>query len=197
MLTVKNPSQNITSDEIQTLFSQFGDVKCVRDFKTHVNQKFVEFYDSRACVSSYDQLLNTQFKNGTIDLRFVWDYPARLRKFSSAPATVDRRGSDHYEPHYSEPAPPMRKNEEKERRKEPILAAKKVKVDDEEEDYRLVQAQKAQQMLALAASAIPQAGIVKDSNDQTISNTTNSNSGNNILNQMNQLLSLLQQKKAD
>lgn len=177
-------------------------MKCVRDFKTHVNQKFVEFYDSRACVAAYDQLLNTQFKNGTIDLRFVWDYPARLRKAGSSnsspsqmPMNIERRQADHYEPP-QDFLPLPRRNDERDPRRNSVQP--KSRKSDDGPDSRLVQAQKAQQMLALAASSFSSSSVIESKSVSNSESPEDKQSNNNtILTQMNQLLSLLQQKKAE
>jgi RNA recognition motif-containing protein len=39
------------------------------------SQRYVEFYDSRACEEAYDQLNGTKWLGGTIDVDWAWDEP--------------------------------------------------------------------------------------------------------------------------
>ncbi|CAG8593539.1 5006_t:CDS:2, partial [Paraglomus occultum] len=64
-------------------FSQFGEVKVVRDYKGHPNQRFVEFWDSRACVRAFASTLNASYNGGYFDCKYAWDISAKQRASNS------------------------------------------------------------------------------------------------------------------
>lgn len=37
------------------------------------SQRFVEFWDSRACEQAHDELVGSQYLGGKLDLKFSWD----------------------------------------------------------------------------------------------------------------------------
>lgn len=63
--------------ELKVLFSEFGDIKCIREYKPF--QRFLEFYDSRCTKKAFDKLHDKSYKNGTILIRFVWDMTSKQR----------------------------------------------------------------------------------------------------------------------
>lgn len=69
----------ITNEDLAFLFSHFGEIRGIRDLKGTSNKRFIEFYDSRSTIQAHDALSNQQFKNGTLDIRFSWDYPKSIR----------------------------------------------------------------------------------------------------------------------
>ncbi|OBZ80558.1 Protein MEI2-like 2, partial [Choanephora cucurbitarum] len=91
LYTLKNTNNELDDHELQSYFSQFGEVKAIRvpNFKktnTHVvshldrnQQRLVEFYDSRACVAAYDATIDAEYKGGKWDVAFFWDHPYKER----------------------------------------------------------------------------------------------------------------------
>lgn len=66
-----------TEDEVHKLFEEFGDIKCIREYKSF--QRFIEFYDSRSAVAAYKRLHEKEYGKGTIIIRFVWDMTNKQR----------------------------------------------------------------------------------------------------------------------
>ncbi|KII94041.1 hypothetical protein PLICRDRAFT_414103 [Plicaturopsis crispa FD-325 SS-3] len=65
--------QFIDDNEVRHKFQQFGDVKSVRPVGDRPDQRYVEFYDMRACDDSYDRLRHQGLQDGTMDIAFAWD----------------------------------------------------------------------------------------------------------------------------
>ncbi|EGO31131.1 hypothetical protein SERLADRAFT_444710, partial [Serpula lacrymans var. lacrymans S7.9] len=75
IVTLRNsPSgQPIDDNEVRRKFQQFGDVKSVRPIGDRGDQRYVEFYDIRACEESYDRLRHQGLQDGVMDIVFAWD----------------------------------------------------------------------------------------------------------------------------
>lgn len=67
----------ITESEIKELFMGYGEIKAIREYKPF--QKFIIFYDSRSAVKAVCELSNTEYKEGNINLRFMWDHGVKTR----------------------------------------------------------------------------------------------------------------------
>ncbi|KAF9959355.1 hypothetical protein BGZ72_009817 [Mortierella alpina] len=63
----------IVDDEMQTFFAEYGDIKSIRTRKNAAHQRFVEFFDARACARAYHQAQGRPFNKGVIDVKFAWD----------------------------------------------------------------------------------------------------------------------------
>ncbi|PWN50640.1 hypothetical protein IE53DRAFT_315391, partial [Violaceomyces palustris] len=72
-ILLKQASQPLTDEVIRNFFSEFGDIKSIRKYKDQRNTRFLEFYDSRACLLAHDRVDGTKFMGGTWDLKFAWD----------------------------------------------------------------------------------------------------------------------------
>ncbi|KAI8140265.1 hypothetical protein BJV82DRAFT_715796 [Fennellomyces sp. T-0311] len=111
LFTLKNTDGWLQDDQLYDYFAQFGEVKVIRTphFKHHTEnnerrQRFVEFYDSRACVHAYDSCHGHEYKGGRWDVSFFWDHTNRERSeafaakkerpLESRPAKPDRREPD-------------------------------------------------------------------------------------------------------
>lgn len=77
LLVSRDLEAPFTDDEVYKLFEEFGDVKCVREYKTF--QRFIEFYDSRCAVAAYKKLHEKPYGKGTTIIRFVWDMTSKQR----------------------------------------------------------------------------------------------------------------------
>ncbi|RUS31711.1 hypothetical protein BC938DRAFT_477245 [Jimgerdemannia flammicorona] len=88
-ITLRDGKDPLDNDELMKYFSQFGDVKIIREYKGLANalnpnpnaasQRFVEFYDSRACVDAYDATMGLEWHGGTFDVKFAWDQSLKDR----------------------------------------------------------------------------------------------------------------------
>ncbi|KAG1451111.1 hypothetical protein G6F46_002822 [Rhizopus delemar] len=100
LYTLKNSSSPLDDFELHQYFSSFGEVKAIRipNFKkAHLaqnydrNQRLVEFYDSRSCVSAYDSTIDKEYKGGRWDVAFFWDHPYKERINAGKRERIDRR----------------------------------------------------------------------------------------------------------
>jgi hypothetical protein len=41
------------------------------------SQRFVEYFDSRACIDCHDYLNGQEYQGGTVDLAYLWDAPVK------------------------------------------------------------------------------------------------------------------------
>lgn len=57
---VFNLDQSVTNEELCRVFSQFGEVKEIRETPKKTNHKFVEYYDVRAAANAMQSLNNTE-----------------------------------------------------------------------------------------------------------------------------------------
>ncbi|KAH9949355.1 hypothetical protein B0H21DRAFT_875633 [Amylocystis lapponica] len=65
--------QAIDDGEVRRKFQQFGDVKAVRPSGDRIDQRFVEFYDTRACDEAHDRLRHQGLQDGVMDIVFASD----------------------------------------------------------------------------------------------------------------------------
>lgn len=70
---VRGATEPVTDDNVRALFAPFGEIREIRPYKDKENTRFVEYWDSRACVAAYDQLNETAFLGGELLLKFAWD----------------------------------------------------------------------------------------------------------------------------
>ncbi|KAL1924443.1 uncharacterized protein VTP21DRAFT_4097 [Calcarisporiella thermophila] len=78
-LTLQDSKEPLDNDELHEFFSQFGDVKVVREYKDSPYQRFIEFYDSRGCNAAYDAVLGREWHGGKLDAKITWDISAKDR----------------------------------------------------------------------------------------------------------------------
>ncbi|KAH8922619.1 hypothetical protein BT69DRAFT_1220035, partial [Atractiella rhizophila] len=69
----KDAKYPFTDADIHQKFSVFGDIKNIFPHKDRPRERFIEFWDSRACYRAYDELLGTPWMGGTLDLKYAWD----------------------------------------------------------------------------------------------------------------------------
>lgn len=63
----------LTDELLRAELAPFGDIRAMRTYKDHTNARFVEFWDSRACVAAFDALQGQPRWGGTLQLKFAWD----------------------------------------------------------------------------------------------------------------------------
>ncbi|KAF9094826.1 hypothetical protein BGX29_009344 [Mortierella sp. GBA35] len=90
-------NEHIPDEELENFFSRYGDVKSVFPRPNAEHQKFIEFFDSRACARAFHEAQDAPFRHGTIDCKFAWDHyrptPAHLRG-TAAKSYSDRSDGD-------------------------------------------------------------------------------------------------------
>ncbi|KAF9927252.1 hypothetical protein FBU30_003363 [Linnemannia zychae] len=103
-------NEHIPNEELENFFSRYGDVKNVFSRKDAEHQKFVEFFDSRACARAFHGAQGTSFRHGIVDCKFAWDHyrptPAHLR--GTAAKNYDRNDDKHNRPNYTRTPSPSR-----------------------------------------------------------------------------------------
>lgn len=70
---VRGAKEPVTDESVRALFAPFGEIREIRPYKDKQNTRFIEYWDSRACVAAYDQLNETSFLGGELLLKFAWD----------------------------------------------------------------------------------------------------------------------------
>ncbi|CCM06265.1 uncharacterized protein FIBRA_08515 [Fibroporia radiculosa] len=75
LVTLRNSAtgQAIDDNEVRRKFQQFGDVKSVSPAGDRTDQRFVEFYDTRACDESHDRLRHQGLQDGVMEIVFAAD----------------------------------------------------------------------------------------------------------------------------
>ncbi|KAG2188871.1 hypothetical protein INT44_004011 [Umbelopsis vinacea] len=93
LFSLVGTNHHIDNAELTQYLTRYGDVKSVRASPLHgrynngtvdpvKSQRFVEFFDSRACIDCHDYLNGQEYQGGTVDLQFLWDAPVKDRKES-------------------------------------------------------------------------------------------------------------------
>ncbi|EIW87088.1 hypothetical protein CONPUDRAFT_79258 [Coniophora puteana RWD-64-598 SS2] len=74
IVTMRNSSsgQGIDDNEVRRRFQQIGDVKSVMP-GDHPAQRYVEFYDIRACDIAFDRLNHQPLQDGMMEVTFAWE----------------------------------------------------------------------------------------------------------------------------
>ncbi|KAG2155699.1 hypothetical protein DEU56DRAFT_319839 [Suillus clintonianus] len=73
IVTLKDSVQAIDDNEVRRKFQQFGDVKSVTPVGDRSDQRYVEFYDIRACDEAFDRLRHQGLQDGTMDVTYAWE----------------------------------------------------------------------------------------------------------------------------
>ncbi|KAH9929719.1 uncharacterized protein B0H18DRAFT_995881 [Fomitopsis serialis] len=73
IVTLRNSAsgQPIDDNEVRRKFQQFGDVKSVRPAGDRMDQRFVEFYDTRASDEAHDRLRHQGLQDGVMEIVFA------------------------------------------------------------------------------------------------------------------------------
>lgn len=77
MLLKRHP-RALTDADFRNIYAQFGEIKSVRRYKDQKNARFLEFFDSRACVAAHDHMGGTEWGDGSgevgqWDIKYAWD----------------------------------------------------------------------------------------------------------------------------
>ncbi|TBU34420.1 hypothetical protein BD311DRAFT_746126 [Dichomitus squalens] len=73
IVTLRNSPTNqpIDDNEVRRKFQQFGDVKSVRPYGERPDQRYVEFYDTRACEEAHDRLRHQGLQDGVMEIVYA------------------------------------------------------------------------------------------------------------------------------
>ncbi|KAI7885086.1 hypothetical protein K492DRAFT_182030 [Lichtheimia hyalospora FSU 10163] len=82
LFTLNNTKEWLQDDVLYPYLSQFGQVKVIRipQFRNQTygrRQRFVEYYDSRACIEAYDACHDQPYGDGVWDVTFFWDHTTK------------------------------------------------------------------------------------------------------------------------
>lgn len=77
-ILLKQAPNDLSDDDFREAAARFGEIKSLRRYRDTKNARFLEFFDSRACVAAHDALLNQPWygsngTTGTWDVKFAWD----------------------------------------------------------------------------------------------------------------------------
>ncbi|KAF9245381.1 hypothetical protein BU15DRAFT_71133 [Melanogaster broomeanus] len=67
IVTLKDSRQPIDDNEVQRKSQQFGDVKSVTSASNRMDQRYVEYYNTRNCDEAFDRLRHQGLQDGTMD----------------------------------------------------------------------------------------------------------------------------------
>ncbi|WFD25321.1 hypothetical protein MNAN1_000290 [Malassezia nana] len=72
-VALEDASEPLTEEALQAKFIEFGDIRSIRTYKDQMHTRFLEYWDSRACVAAHDALQDTEFLGGRLSIKFAWD----------------------------------------------------------------------------------------------------------------------------
>ncbi|WFD21632.1 hypothetical protein MEQU1_000287 [Malassezia equina] len=72
-ISLLEATQPLTDEALQAKFVEFGDIRSIRTYKDQAHTRFLEYWDSRACVAAHDALQDTEFLGGHLSIKFAWD----------------------------------------------------------------------------------------------------------------------------
>lgn len=106
---VRNATERVTDEAVRALFAPFGEIREIRPYKDKENTRFIEYWDSRACVAAHDQLSGAKFLGGELQLKFAWDLATvslvtDAKNRSEAKAAAEARARDGLEVQESAPS---------------------------------------------------------------------------------------------
>lgn len=70
---VHHTTEPVSDEAIRTRFEPFGDIRAIRTYKDQSHTRFIEYWDSRACIQAHDTCQDTEFLGGKLQLKFAWD----------------------------------------------------------------------------------------------------------------------------
>ncbi|OAV95228.1 hypothetical protein PTTG_07203 [Puccinia triticina 1-1 BBBD Race 1] len=79
-LSINEASRPIIDGELRAKFEIYGEIRSIKPFKDSpyppllfASQRFVEYWDTRACESAHDSLVGAHYLGGQLELKFAWD----------------------------------------------------------------------------------------------------------------------------
>ncbi|KAJ1656481.1 hypothetical protein IWQ61_003949 [Dispira simplex] len=78
LVTARDCPLPLNDSDLRDYFQQFGDVASFKPFRNNERQRLVEFYDSRDCIRANDMAHGTQYNEGILNCRFIWDMNQKL-----------------------------------------------------------------------------------------------------------------------
>ena len=103
-VVVQDATEPVTYEAFHAHFEPYGEIRAIRTYKDQEHTRFVEYWDSRACVAAHDTLQDSEFLGGRTHIKFAWDLStvslvndARTRSEAKAAAEARAR-ADHCQP---------------------------------------------------------------------------------------------------
>lgn len=100
-VVVQDATEPVTYEAFHAHFEPYGEIRAIRTYKEQEHTRFVEYWDSRACVAAHDTLQDSEFLGGRTHVKFAWDLStvslvndARTRSEAKAAAEARAR-ADH------------------------------------------------------------------------------------------------------
>ncbi|KAI9057032.1 hypothetical protein FKP32DRAFT_1598516 [Trametes sanguinea] len=108
LVTLRNSPSNqpIDDEEVRRKFQQFGDVKSVRPIGDRPDQRYVEFYDTRAAEEAHDRLRHQGLQDGVMEIVFAYtgtDEPSLNPQHRAEHQYQDRSGNFERQRDWDEP----------------------------------------------------------------------------------------------
>ncbi|GJJ75091.1 hypothetical protein EMPS_07449 [Entomortierella parvispora] len=109
---LKCPRSTILTDQdVEDFFSVYGEIKLIKkNPHTPGPCRFVEFFDSRACVRAVSEGKDQRLLGGVLDCKFAWDqprgYPPVYSKSGGHAARDEKRHMSRSDHHARMPSPP-------------------------------------------------------------------------------------------
>lgn len=72
-VVVEDATEPLTDKALKAKFVEYGDIRSIRTYKDQAHTRFLEYWDSRACVAAHDALQDTEFLGGHLAIKFAWD----------------------------------------------------------------------------------------------------------------------------
>ncbi|TFK94984.1 hypothetical protein K466DRAFT_579486 [Polyporus arcularius HHB13444] len=92
LVTLRSSNQPIDDDEVRRKFQQFGEVKSVRPVGDRPDQRYVEFFDTRACEEAHDRLRHQGLQDGVMDIAYASPSDDPRAAAAASPRRDDRGG---------------------------------------------------------------------------------------------------------
>lgn len=76
-MLLKRYPRAMTDLDFRNIYQEFGEIRSIRRYKDQKNARFLEFYDSRACVIAHDAMGGKDWQDaggsGQWDVKYAWD----------------------------------------------------------------------------------------------------------------------------
>lgn len=73
LLSITGTHRVVSDGELRAKFEAYGEIRSIKPFKDSPHQRFIEYWDSRACEQAYDDLVDSPYLGGKLALKFSWD----------------------------------------------------------------------------------------------------------------------------
>ncbi|RPD65059.1 hypothetical protein L227DRAFT_571508 [Lentinus tigrinus ALCF2SS1-6] len=92
LITLRNSNQLIDDDELRRKFQQFGEIKSIRPVGDRPDQRYVEYFDTRACEEAHDRLSHQGLQDGLMEIMYASPSDDPRVAAAASPRRDDRNG---------------------------------------------------------------------------------------------------------